>query len=175
MFIGQLCDFFALIITEVGCLALFGRNWSSPLDSCSWLLIVPLAACASLMQLETDVIVQHKTWVNARLLHKPKHHIITKLEQWAYFSKGPLTLCGSGEQMVAEPALAELWFGFSKCVHKYLHTLWNFLLPLHLRMSDFILQSFRLIHSHTSPPLVSRKTVSAVASTAALLAGPEPS
>lgn len=69
------------------------------------------------------------------------------------------------------------WFGKARDsesgVHKYLHTLWNSLLPRHWRMSDFTPQTFRPVHSYTFPPSVSRNSVSAVASSAALLAETE--
>ena len=98
---------FALIITGVGRLVLFSRTTSSPLDAHTWLLIVPFAAHA--------LLLQHRTWANARLPHRLKNP-----ERVCYF-KCPLTLYGD-----EEPTLTELLIwqssGFRKwCAQIFAH------------------------------------------------------
>ena len=139
----------------------------------------PIHCHAFALQLEGDAIVQQRTWANTRLPLRPKHPDITELEQQVCYFKGPLTLYGDEEQILAEPTFTELliWqsFGFQSGLHKYLPTLWNSLLPRRLRMSDFTPQTFRAGNSYTFSPSVSRNGVSAVMSKAASLAETEQS
>lgn len=79
-----------------------------------------------MLQLEGDVIVQHRTWANTRLPHRLKHPDITELEQRVHSFKCPLTLYGDEEQILAEPTLTELliWqgLGFPKwCAQIFAH------------------------------------------------------
>lgn len=149
-------------MTQVGSVALFSKITSSPLDACSWLLIVPFTGFTPTVS-HTCLLCRlrqlHKNWAGTTsLLFQVSTDIVCDMESrslWSWHSKNS-------------------WFGKTwdsqSGVHKYLPTLWNSLPASALENVWFhtaVFQSSPLLHLFS---LHQQKRVTAGWSSAALLA-----